>query len=61
MSLEERFQILNNKRPYRNAPGTVDIIFEINKNKEKDERGLTPVFIQPVIEDKKRKSGQLLY
>ena len=53
MDLIQQFELLKNKKKHINRPGTVDIIFEIHKDYEKDERGFTPVFIKPTVEDKK--------
>ena len=57
MSLIDNFEKLKNKKKFRSNSGTVDIIFDINANYEKDESGYKPIIIKPIIEENKKKKS----
>ena len=55
MDLSQQFELVKKKKKYISNSGTVDIVFEIHANNEKDASGNIPVCIKPTIEEKKIK------
>ena len=55
MNLLERWNNIKNRKRSELQPGYVDVIFEIHNNNASDESGTLPIFIKPIIEEKKKK------